>query len=326
MAHAKTVCVLLAALALESGCQPNKLDAVRADAPTVSMSCPFTTQPWPAGGGLGKLLSSARYDVYTTSRSQEVLSHLPGFLEAAHDNYLRITGLEERSLPRRLAVYMMGSRNEWLDLTRSRMGARAGLFEAIQAGGYCYDGVGVYWDSGGLGGWSVAAHEGLHQFCHVRLRDRLPAWLEEGLATLAEGFQAGKGAVRFTPEGNSARFGDLRNAILQGWWIPLPKLLEMDGGEAIRAGKGLNDRTVGYYGQVWALARMLRTEGDLPQRRARMLADAQAGRFVATLATGPSAAQAHGADIALFRTYIDQDADGFDKRLQAYARRLVKLE
>lgn len=315
-----------ACLSALCGCEPLSARPQPTDTPTVAMSCPFTTQAWPAGGPDGKHLASGRYDVYTTSRSQEILSHLPGFLEAAHANYLRISGLDSRAEPRRLAVYMMGSRNEWLELTRSRIGPQAALFEKVQAGGYCCDDVGVYWDCGGLAGWSVAAHEGLHQFCHVRLRSRLPAWLEEGMATLAEGYQASRGVVRFTPGNNPERFSDLRNAIVQGWWVPLPRLLEMDGGEAIRTGNGRSEKVVGYYGQVWALAHMLRCDGDLPQRRAKLLADAEAGRLQAAVASRPAGSPRAGkAAVAIFQHYIDEDLDGFDKRLQTYARNLVKL-
>lgn len=314
--------VLLAA----AGC------AARPQVQATPLARDFAVQPWNWGDLPGQRLLSEHYEIFTTSRSSEVLRYLPGFLEAAHANYLRLTGLGDVPARRRMGVYMMASREQWVDLTRSALGPRAELFLAIQAGGYCYDGVCVFWDSGGVGTWSVAAHEGMHQFCSARLRDRLPMWLEEGLATLAEGFQMNGPAVAFTPDRNSGRFGDLRNAIIQGWWVPLPQLLAMDGGDAVQDSRP--GKATGYYGQVWALAVLLSGEPELRARRDRLLGDAEAGRLGEAMGLAPQslaalrrAGRAYNRAVStrLFRHYVADDLAAFEQQYRAFARRLAKL-
>ena len=83
---------------------------------------------------------------------------------------------------------MLASRSDWADLSLKIMGPGAKTFRHVEAGGYTYRSVTVCWNIGGLATFSVAAHEGMHQFLHRNLRNRLPAWADEGLATVAEGF------------------------------------------------------------------------------------------------------------------------------------------
>ena len=44
--------------------------------------------------------------------------------------------------------------------------------------------------------WQIVQHEGFHQFAHAGVGDRLPAWLEEGLAEyFGESLFTGRGYV-----------------------------------------------------------------------------------------------------------------------------------
>ena len=179
---------------------------------------------------------------------------------------------------------------------------------------------------------SVASHEGLHQLFAHRLADRLPMWLEEGLCTTAEGYAILGETVRFTPNRNVKRFNHLRNAIIQDYWIELPKLLPMDAGDAV-AGQFV-EKAVGYYGQLWALVQFIRSRPDYNAGMKRMFADAVAGRLHEAMGVPRPAfeqlrlrGRIYNRSVAepFFRYYIDDDLEGFEIEYKAFARRLTQL-
>jgi len=293
----------------------------------------FDSRSWDVGDSVGRELTSKHYRIYTTSSRPEILNYLPGFMEAAYRNYLGITGLQVKPAGERYPVYMMATRAEWAGLTRSIVGGQWDTYASISAGGYCYKGVCVFWDIGGLSSLSVASHEGLHQLLHHRMKDHLPLWLEEGLATLSEGYEIDGATVRFTPERNVARFTDLRKAIVNDWWIPLEKLLVMDGGDAVQL--GAPERAVGYYGQIWALAVFLRTDPQFMPGRRQLIADAEAGRLIDALSETDKqlarqlvGTRSYNQQVALplFKRYISTDLEGFERRYKAFARKVARLQ
>ncbi|MFA6133672.1 MAG: hypothetical protein WC869_06610 [Phycisphaerae bacterium] len=283
--------------------------------------------PWTTGS----CLASQHYVVYCTTNNRALETFLPGFMEAAYDNYLALTCLSERRLKEPLPIYLMGTRAEWASLTTSVVGANAKTYLALQAGGYCYQGVCVFWDIGNLPTFTVASHEGFHQFLHHRLADRLPMWLEEGMCTVAEGYDLSEDHVTFTADRNVLRFSDLRNAIVAGKWIPLGKLLPMDAGDAV---VGSNVEAVGYYGQLWALQQFIRSRPDYKAGLTRLLADAEKGKLNTAMGmTAPQLAQlrsngkAYNQTVSpvLFRQYICSDLAGFERDYFAYAKKIARL-
>jgi len=288
-------------------------------------------RPWNTTHSTGTELRTEHYTIYTTAKNRVLRQYLPGFMEAAHQNYLALTGLADRGPDGPMAIYMMSDRREWLDLSQSIFGPRSGVFASLAAGGYCYRGVGVFWDIGNLGTFAVAAHEGLHQFFYHHLKGRLPLWLEEGLCVTAEGYEISGDSVAFTHERNTIRFNDLRTAIIQGRWTPLPKLLTMDSAEALAGG---TEQAVGYYGQLWALVLFIRSHDEYRPGLERLLADAEAGRLhqgmgisAAELARLRRNQQVYNKQVSerLFRHYICQDLADFEQAYAAFAKRLVKL-
>lgn len=319
--------VLLAVAVAATGCsQPPS-------ATGQSMVTAVRSASWDGKTTSGVALTSEHYRIYTTVSNSLLLKYLPGFMEAAYGNYLRLSGLADQPLGEKMPIYMMASRKEWAALTRMVTGPLADVYLSIQAGGYCYKKVCVFWNMGGIGTLSVSAHEGLHQFLTYRMRNRLPMWLEEGLCTSAEGYLLSGEMVEFTPQRNDARFTSLRDAIVQGNWIPLSRLLSMDAGDAIH-GKTTR-QAVGYYGQLWALSCFLQTHPAYVQGFKRILADAEAGQFHVALAVPPAAVrqlQLRGriynrtVSEPLFRYYIHDDLAAFEKEFHTFAMRLVKLD
>lgn len=288
--------------------------------------------PWNTPQGQGLRLTTKHYDIYTTVMDRRMQAYFPGFMEVAYLNYVSLTGLQLPQPAKPMPIYMMATREQWAGLTRHRLKEKAEPYLSIQAGGYCYEGVCVFWRLRGPNALAVASHEGMHQFFYYRLRHYLPMWLEEGMCTVAEGYHTEGQTVRFTPDKNLARYHNLRMAIINGRWIPLEDLLQMDAGEAIQDPR---QSMVGYYGQVWALMRFLRSKKRYAVGVQRMLADASSGTFHEILKVPPQAlaklqlrSRAYNQTISMpvFKHYISNDLKGFDLEYKAYARKITGLE
>ena len=299
---------------------------------TVSLEASIQEKSWENPYGGGKELRTANYRIFTNASSREITMLLPGFMEASRRNYLRLTNLPDRPTKEPMPIYMLGTREEWAALTRVVVGEQAESYLKIENGGYCYQNVCVFWQMGGLGTFMVAAHEGMHQFLHHRLKDQLPMWLEEGICTVAEGYDIDDTTVTFTPDRNVARFADLQKAFVHGFWIPLDRLLPMDAGDAIGP---YAERVTGYYGQLWALTQFIRSDPVYRQGFQRLLAVAEAGRLNDALNLPPHAMQElrlrgkiYNQTISqqVFRSYISNDLSGFEKQYKRFAMKLAQLE
>ncbi|MHC4982758.1 MAG: hypothetical protein ACYTF6_06275 [Planctomycetota bacterium] len=286
---------------------------------------------WQSPFSAGESLTSKHYQIFTTARSYAVRQYLPGFMEACYRNYLLLSGLSDRPAEKPMPIYMLGSRREWAALTRSVFGPTSEALN-VEAGGYSHRGICVFWEMGGTNTFSVAAHEGMHQFLYHRLKDRLPMWLAEGLCTQAEGHRIEGSSVIFTAADNPARFSSLRAAIVNDRWLPLEELLLTDAAEAVRGGA---ERATGYYGQLWALVQFIRSDDSYRAGMKRLLADAAAGRLhmamkvpIRALARLSVNSRAYNRTVSelLFKHYISSDMERFAGEYAAFARELAKLE
>ena len=320
-----TVCALLA-WSILAGCGP------AGGTSAMTMVTKVERAEWRTPYATGERITTGHYRIFTTARNRLVRKYLPGFMEAAYRNYLRITAMADRPTGQQMPVYMLGTRGEWAGLTRKVIqGPVAEKYLAIQAGGYCYNGVCVFWDIRPLATLSVASHEGLHQFFHHRLKHRLPTSLEEGFCVTAEGFEIVGDAVRFTPRNNPARYNDLRRALTSGHWIGLRKLLPMDAGDVVTGSTG---EAVSFYGQLWALVAFIRSRPDYRAGMQQMLTDAQAGTFHQALGIPRDVFEAllqrgklYNRAVAekLFRHYICDDLEAFEREFRAFASRFAGL-
>ena len=299
----------------------------------VPLAYPAKRQVWRFGGVTGWKLTTEHYVVFTTTTSHSLRNSIAGFVEAARANYVHLTALDVPAAgPRKLPVYLFGSRGQWATLTREVTGTAAETYLRVQGGGYCYAGVCVYWDIGALPTYSVAAHEGMHQFFHYATRQALPVWAEEGLAVQAEGYRIRDGLVYFRPERNTLRMSTLRKTILAGRWRSAGELVAMSAADNIRQ-SGLHGAE--YYGQLWALLLLLRGDERYAAGLQRLLRDAADGRLNEALGIGPRAwaslqrsARAYAAAVGpkAFAHYIDADTERFEQRYHAFARKLVRLK
>ncbi len=287
---------------------------------------------WKSGYEGGERIVTSHYCIYSTVHTEVLQRHLPGFMEAAYRNYCRLTGLKNLRPSRPMPIYMLGTRAEWAALTKKATGPLAEKYLGIAAGGYCHKGICVFWDIGAFATFSIASHEGLHQFFHHRLKHRLPAWLEEGFCVTSEGYVIEQDRVRFTPDRNVMRFSNLRTAMVNGWWIPLDKLLPMDAGDMIT---GLTQKAVGYYGQLWALVGFIRSHDEYQKGLRRLLSDAETGNLHKALNVTEKDmremlrwGRAYNRFVSekLFRYYFTDDLKGFDREFYQFSKRLVNLD
>lgn len=297
---------------------------------------PLTTStqraPWTSPYAQGERIQTPHYAIYSTTKTSSLQQYFPGFMEASHQNYLAITGLDDEPSGKRLPMYLLGSREEWAALTQKVTGPQAEQYLSIEAGGYCFQGVCVLFDIAPMATFSVGAHEGMHQFLSRRMKQNLPLWLEEGLCVTAEGHEIQGANVKFTPEKNILRYTDLRAAIVGSQWIPLAKLLPLDAGDVVSSPDPRGG--VGYYGQLWALVRYIRSQPQYKSGLRRMLLDAQDGKLQEALGLSDDEFRAlqsrpklynQTLSEKLFRHYISEDLEGFDKDYFRYAKNSVDL-
>lgn len=307
------------------GCEPKTTETPPAETYTRSLSVPFQSRQWDTPFGQGQIITTRHYFIHTSVRDSTLLAILPGFMEAAYRNYSDILRWEV-TLDGHLPMYMLASRGEWEAMTIHRFGD-SGPARMIENGGYTYKGVTVCWAIRGTGSLSVASHEGMHQLLHYTLKNRLPLWAEEGLATTSEGFVLDRGTVRFTPDQNLMRLSDLRNAIINDTWLDVPTLLTTNTISIAREGK--QAKTVGYYGQLYALMCFLRHDETYSPRWRTMLQAARDGTFDDVLTPGqmklPGAYYTRFLGRKLFEHYITDDLEVFEAEFLRYARRLVQL-
>jgi len=301
----------LAGLVLVTGCATApKAAPVRAE-----------TEPWQFGKVAGQKLTTAHYEIYTTLNEKVLVEALPGFVEGAYAQYRKVLP-PLREPNERMKVYLFATRGQWMAFTKHYTGSRANLFLKIRNGGYSERGVSVIEYVAHQITFPIFAHEGFHQYLYHCVNERIPAWLNEGLAVASEGQRWGTYTVKdFDVWYNPARRNVLAEALLSNHLYSLRKLLETNAGEVI---DGSNASVNTYYAQVWALVLFL-------QDGARGKYAAGYNRMLSKLGEVDIEQYARAAHIwsdratfnfgeALFRNFITDDLDTAESEYFAFMR------
>ena len=268
---------ILALLFVATGCASSSRRGTSDGLPA-----PVRTQlePWTFEGKPGKKISTPHYVIYTTMSDEDVVAGIGQLMEGALSQYRRLApDVPPSGQP--MACYLFQTRAEWAAFTRSRTGADAAIYLQINRGGYTVHDWYVAYFIGDVGTYSVAAHEGFHQYVARHFRSRLPPFLEEGLACMFEEVRwesAGRGGwlPRWQFAANRSRVVGLRNALEGGYLIPLAQLASMHAGQVVDQPP---QKIEAFYAQSWAFARFL-WEADGGRHRGtlrRILNDAAAG-------------------------------------------------
>ncbi len=278
------------------------------------------SEPWTLGPFKGTHIATDHFDIYSTLMDKQFEQALPGFLEAAHREY---TGLlpPPPDSDKRLQTYVFNTRRQWERFAAARFPRLFPVYQQISAGGFAHGNVCVVYYILRPYTLSVLAHEGMHQYFADHFAVPLPAWLNEGLATYCESFEFSSGSPVFTPQHNTFRLNDLRDALSTDTVLPLREMLATDAGKVIVQGRSRLVKT--YYAQAWAMTVFLQhgADGKYAAGFSRLLADITSGELPviaqAAKISAPSPSQTSYGE-AVFRAYITTDLPLFEQELRAF--------
>ena len=264
----RIVALLLLCLGWQLGCvdiRPpgGRVDESSCHAPPVVLADYLKTQEvaglqsvriWPNRFGPGLCLETRHYRILTTLSDPFFLSRLPNFVEAAHRSYNEQLPVAV-SPETRSTLYLFATRAQWEAFTRRFAGRQARLFLKIQEGAYCLNGRCVVYDIGPERTLSAIGHEGWHQFTSRHFKNRLPSWLDEGIAMQFENPATLDGQLSFDPCDNHFRLHSLERVVKNRHHLPLVDLLTVSPGEVMALDS--DDSVTAFYSQSYALVRFL---------------------------------------------------------------------
>ena len=223
----------------------------------------------------GKILRSTHYQIHTTIDDPIVLRKLPQVLEGAYGQYQRFAAAPVTNF-KPMKCYVFSRRREWAEFTSKHTGTDAAIYLQITRGGYTIGDWFVSYFVGETATYSVAAHEGWHQYVARHFKGRLPPFLEEGTACMFEHIKFPGDLPRWDLSLNPNRTSGIRKAYENKKLWPLEKLVAMHAGDVVQLP---GDRIEAFYSQNWAFARFLWEYNDGQYRRAfkKLLAETAAG-------------------------------------------------
>ncbi len=243
--------VLVAFTLLAGGCSNLDGTAARWTGPTAA--APVATETWSYNQRDGTILKTPHYQVHTTITDPEVIKRLPQVLEGAYAQYQSFAAAAPPNA-KPMKCYVFSRRSEWADFTSRHTGADAAVYLQITRGGYTIGDWFVSYYVGENATYSVAAHEGWHQYVARHFKGRLPPFLEEGTACMFENVRFPSELPRWDLSLNPNRALGLRNAIENKKLWPLDKLVTMHAGDVVQLP---GDKIEAFYAQDWAFARFL---------------------------------------------------------------------
>jgi hypothetical protein len=285
-------------------------------------AAPVKTAPWQYNQAPGTVLETAHYQVHTTIKNEDVLARLPQVLEGAYGQYQDFAVAPPSGKP--LKCYVFGKRSEWADFTARNTGNDAAIYLQITRGGYCIGDWFVSYYVGDNATYSVAAHEGWHQYVARHFKGRLPPFLEEGTACMFESVRFDNALPRWDLSLNPNRTLGLRNAIEGHVTWPLEKLVRMHAGDVVRLP---GDKIEAFYAQNWAFARFLWEFEGGSYRPAfkKLLADTAAGTVYDPTGTLHRAqgAWAPNSVKPMLEHYLGKPLDEVEKEYQGFIHKIA---
>ena len=292
---------------------------------------PSMTEDWIFMGVPGEHTRTPHFEIYTTLGNERLQEYLPTFYETVLEEYMTRFG-DLPPPPKRMDSYIFGDQRQWKNKTRMVLPEMSGSFEGLGRGGFSIDGMAVLydidkykWDRDTL---ALAAHEGWHQYAQVTFEHQLPPWLDEGIATIFEGFRFRRGELYFSPSLNRERRYRLREAIRTQKLIPLKELIDSDPHDALAEGKS---KLLTYYAQAWALGRFLSEGEDGRYREALenvLLLNARGDLYRQLLLQskrdGRPVDPDHMAGQRLIETFFNENFDEFTESYDAWVQELAR--
>ena len=280
-------------------------------------------QSWEVVNRPGRILRTARYNIYTTIEDTDYALTLGQLMEGAYAEYVKVApSVRPSAAP--MACYVFDDRREWAAFTAKRTGADSAIYLKIPRGGYTIDDWFAAYYLGDRSTLSVAAHEGWHQFVARHFEGRLPPFLEEGVACMFEVVRLEHGLPRWNTSFNPPRVFGLTRAVEGKYLWPLEKLITMDAGDVVDAPR---EKIDAFYAQSWAFARFLREAEDGKYRAMfeTLMNDTAAGTVkdptgtlnVAKRSWSPAAAR------PILEHYLEQDLASIERSYLAFVKTIV---
>jgi hypothetical protein len=314
--------LILLILALAAGCSS------AARPPLGSWEGPATlatvdVEGWPAAPRPAHVVTTAHYRIFSTIDDPDFLAKTAELMEGALNQYEKMApGVAVSDRP--MDCYLFATHAQWAAFTRQLTGPSASIYLQINRGGYTIQDRYVAYFVGESSTWSVASHEGWHQFCGRNLKGRLPPFLEEGLATMFESVQWRDGLPRWNVSINAMRVSALREAIESHDMWTLEKLVSLHAGNVVT---GRGELINAFYSQDWAFAKFL-WEGDGGKHRPalqRLMADTASGQVhdpTGTLASKGIPWDPSGVK-PMLEYYLGMKFADIDADYQAYIRKVA---
>jgi len=258
MMRALVVAAVIGSALLPSGCSSSSTPTPTTRAAPVQRFV-AARERWSYQGNDGWTYYTPGATIRTTISDRQLLIRIPAFVELSQIHArTALTTLPPTTDP--VDTYFLGSRRQWETMTKKLLKDRAGVYLSIERGGFSVGTTGVYYDLGPRDSFTIAAHEGWHQYAHSVMIDRLPVWLDEGIACYLEGFrwdEISPDTPRFLPWANLERYDQLRKAHAAGSLMSLHTLVSNRPQDLMATDKG-GARVLTYYAQHWALVHFFR--------------------------------------------------------------------
>jgi hypothetical protein len=258
-------------IAIAAGCASRPPE--RWDGPVLRAET--TLEPWRFQRHDGHSLRTPHYMIHTTIQDEDTIMQIGQVMEGALLQYRQLAPATPR-LDGPMECYFFATRGQWDAYTRRHAGPAASVYLQITRGGYAVGDRYVAYYIGAVSTWSVAAHEGWHQYVARHFKGRLPPFLEEGIACLFEHVRWENDLPRWNLSINPSRALSLRRTLEGRHEWPLEQLIAMHAGDVVGQPPA---RIEAYYAQSWAFARFLNEAQNGKHRPAlqRMLRDTAAG-------------------------------------------------
>jgi hypothetical protein len=282
-----------------------------------------TSEPWSYRNRPGQKLRSSNYLIHTTIENERLVARLSQVMEGALHQYRQLApGVPQSDSP--MECYLFATRREWADFTRRQAGPSASIYLQIMRGGYALGDRYVAFFIGEVNTYSVAAHEGWHQYVARHFKGRLPPFLEEGIACMFEDVRWERDLPQWNLSLNRNRAHALRRAIENRKLWPLEELVGMHAGDVV----GLpGDRIEAFYAQSWAFAKFLWEAEENRYRPAmqRLLEDTANGKVYDPTLSHQRAGLPWNREAVrpLLEHYLGTDLEAVDEAYQAYIRKVA---
>jgi hypothetical protein len=295
--------VVASLIAFPAACSPSSTLSGSWSGPDKAVT--VKVEPSPQAGPNASEVRTEHYTIYSTVENRpDLLAKMGQLMEGAYLQY-RTLAPEAPPTDHPMLCYLFSTYNEWANFTIAHTGADSQVYLKISRGGYTIqDWYVSYYLGNDIGTYSVAAHEGWHQFVARHFLGRLPPFLEEGIACMFEDVDWEGDLPRWNLSLNPSRTLSLRKVLDNNEQFPLSELITLHAGQVVgRSGIKIE----AFYAQNWAFARFL-WEGENKKYRPalqQLLADTAAGTVADP--TG-----------SLRRKYLPWNPDGVRPMLEHY--------